>query len=95
MRTQTFDFPLRQRHIADATGLTPVHVSKVLGELQRAGLIEINGRSLTILNGPELQRVADWQYCGPLTMCGYAFGGVACRKGPIAQVVSGPGCKAP
>ena len=27
-----FDFPLRQRHIADATGLTPVHVSKVLSE---------------------------------------------------------------
>jgi CRP/FNR family transcriptional regulator len=60
-RTQTFDFPLRQRHIADATGLTPVHVSKILGELQRAGLIEINSRSLTIINGPELQRVADWQ----------------------------------
>lgn len=61
VRSQTFDFPLRQRHIADATGLTPVHVSKILGELQRAGLIEINSRSLTILNSPELQRVADWQ----------------------------------
>jgi len=61
VRTLTFDFPLRQRHIADATGLTPVHVSKVLGELQRAGLIEISSRSLTILNGPELQRVADWR----------------------------------
>ena len=61
VRTQTFDFPLRQRHIADATGLTPVHVSKILGELQRAGLIEISSRSLTIVNGSELQRVADWQ----------------------------------
>lgn len=61
VRTQTFEFPLRQRHIADATGLTPVHVSKVMGELQRAGLIEINGRSLTILNPTELQRIADWQ----------------------------------
>ena len=61
VRTQTIDFPLRQRHIADATGLTPVHVSKILGELQRAGLVEINGRSLTILNAPELHRVADWQ----------------------------------
>jgi CRP-like cAMP-binding protein len=61
VRTQTFDFPLRQRHIADATGLTPVHVSKVLGELQRAGLVEISGRSLTIINAMELQRVADWR----------------------------------
>lgn len=61
VRTQTFDFPLRQRHVADATGLTPVHVSKILGELQRAGMIEISGRSLTILNANELQRVADWR----------------------------------
>ena len=61
VRTATFDFPLRQRHIADATGLTPVHVSKVMGELQRAGLIEVNSRSLTIVNAAELQRVADWR----------------------------------
>ena len=61
VRTQTFDFPLRQRQIADATGLTPVHVSKVLGELQRAGLVEISSRSLTITNVAELQRVADWR----------------------------------
>lgn len=61
VRSQSFDFPLRQRHIADATGLTPVHVSKVLGELQRAGLIDISSRSLTILNAAELQRVADWR----------------------------------
>lgn len=58
---QTMEFPLRQRHIADATGLTPVHVSKVLGELQRAGLIEIGGRTLTIINATELRRVADWR----------------------------------
>ena len=58
---QTMEFPLRQRHIADATGLTPVHVSKVLGEFQRAGLIEINRRSLTIINETELRRAADWR----------------------------------
>jgi CRP/FNR family transcriptional regulator, anaerobic regulatory protein len=55
------DFPLRQRHIADAAGLTPVHVSKVLGEFQRARLIEISSRSLTILNEPELRIAADWR----------------------------------
>jgi CRP/FNR family transcriptional regulator, anaerobic regulatory protein len=61
MRGQTMEFPLRQRHIADATGLTPVHVSKVLGGFQRARLIEINSRSLTILNEPELRLAADWR----------------------------------
>ena len=58
---QTMEFPLRQRHIADATGLTPVHISKVLGEFQRAGLIEIGGRALTIANEKELLRVAEWR----------------------------------
>ncbi|MBI3703726.1 MAG: Crp/Fnr family transcriptional regulator [Rhizobiales bacterium] len=58
---QTMEFPLRQRHIADATGLTPVHVSKVLGEFQRAGLVEINRRSLTLINEKELRRAADWR----------------------------------
>jgi CRP/FNR family transcriptional regulator, anaerobic regulatory protein len=58
---QTMQFPLRQRHIADATGLTPVHVSKVLGEFQRSGLVEIGGRSLTIVDAAELRRAADWR----------------------------------
>lgn len=61
MSGQTMEFPLRQRHIADATGLTPVHVSKVLGEFQRARLIEISSRSLTIINDAELRVAADWR----------------------------------
>jgi CRP/FNR family transcriptional regulator, anaerobic regulatory protein len=53
------EFPLRQHHIADATGLTPVHVSKVLSEFRRAGLIKISDRSLTILDPAGFRRVAD------------------------------------
>jgi CRP-like cAMP-binding protein len=52
------EFPFRHRHIADATGLTPVHVSKVLGEFQRVGVIEINKRLLTITDATELRHVA-------------------------------------
>lgn len=44
------DFPLRQHHIADATGLTPVHVSKLLSEFRRKGLIRLSERSLAILD---------------------------------------------
>jgi CRP/FNR family transcriptional regulator len=58
---QSMEFPLRQRHVADATGLTPVHVSKVLSEFQRAGLLVINRRTLTIMNETDLRRVADWR----------------------------------
>jgi CRP-like cAMP-binding protein len=58
MNGQTMGFPFRQRHIADATGLTAVHVSKVLGQFQRDGLIEISNRSLTITDATELRQVA-------------------------------------
>jgi CRP/FNR family transcriptional regulator, anaerobic regulatory protein len=53
------DFPLRQHHIADATGLTPVHVSKVLSEFRRDGLIKISDRALTILDPAGFRRVAQ------------------------------------
>jgi CRP/FNR family transcriptional regulator, anaerobic regulatory protein len=52
------DFPLRQHHIADATGLTPVHVSKVLSEFRRDGLIKISDRALTILDPAGFRRIA-------------------------------------
>lgn len=56
---QSFAFPLRQRHIADATGLTPVHVSRVIGGFRNAGLIDISGRWLKIRNLSELRRIGD------------------------------------
>jgi CRP-like cAMP-binding protein len=52
------EFPLRQHHVADATGLTPVHVSKLLTDLRRRGLIRINDRSLEILDDGALRRIA-------------------------------------
>ena len=55
---QTFEFPLRQHHIADATGLTPVHVSKVLSEFRRGNLIEITDRSVTIRDPDRFRRIA-------------------------------------
>lgn len=59
MLGQTMDFPLRQHHIADAAGLTVVHVGNVMAEFRRAGLIDINERSLTIRDASGLRRVAD------------------------------------
>jgi CRP-like cAMP-binding protein len=61
MNGQTMEFPLRQRHVADVTGLTPVHVSKVLAGFQRAGLIAISKRSLTIIDAAELRQIAGPQ----------------------------------
>jgi CRP-like cAMP-binding protein len=46
------DFPLTQVDIADASGLTAVHVNRTLQELRKEGLIELHGRKLTI---PDLE----------------------------------------
>ena len=59
VRGQAFDFPLRQHQIADATGLTHVHMNRVLISFRRKGLIELDGRMLTILNAEELYRIAN------------------------------------
>jgi hypothetical protein len=53
------DFPLRQHHIADATGLTPVHVSKVLTEFRRNGLMRIGDRTLTVLDPAGFRHTAN------------------------------------
>jgi CRP-like cAMP-binding protein len=52
------EWPLTQSDLADATGLTAVHVNRTLQELRRAGLIELSGKRLTILNLPMLMRVS-------------------------------------
>ncbi len=55
----SFEFPLRQQHIADATGLTVVHVNRVLGNLRRLGIVEIKGRALTVLDQFKLAHLAN------------------------------------
>lgn len=44
----SFDLPLTQQDIGDAVGLTKVHVSRTLGEMERQGMIERNGRRIRI-----------------------------------------------
>ncbi len=56
---EDFEFPLRQQHIADATGLTTVHVCKILSRMRAAGLIRTGGRHMTILDRAALQEIAD------------------------------------
>ena len=56
---QAFDFPLRQTHIADATGLTSIHVNRVIGGFRSHGLVEISDRSLKIVNPEGLRNLAE------------------------------------
>jgi CRP-like cAMP-binding protein len=52
------DFPLRQTHIADATGLTTVYVSKVINAFRSGSLVEYSERSLKILDIDKLRQLA-------------------------------------
>ena len=45
----SFDLPLTQQDIGDAVGLTKVHVSRTLSEMERRGLIARNGRRVRVL----------------------------------------------
>jgi CRP-like cAMP-binding protein len=48
------EWPLTQGDLADATGLTSVHVNRTLQELRREGLVELHGKRLTI---PDLEKL--------------------------------------
>ena len=52
------DWPLTQVDLAEATGLTSVHVNRTLQQMRRDGLIELQGRRLTIPDLRALMRVA-------------------------------------
>lgn len=56
------DFPLTQNDLADATGLTAVHVNRTLQELRRDQLIELERKQLQIL---DLERMMDVSMFNP------------------------------
>jgi CRP/FNR family transcriptional regulator len=51
--------PVTQEHVADATGLSTVHVNRVLSALRRDRVVEFQHRRLRILNLPKLKAVAE------------------------------------
>lgn len=55
----SFPFPLRQQHLADAVGLTTVHVSRVMAKLRSGGILDVAKDRLRVGNLAELKRVAD------------------------------------
>jgi len=59
-REHGYVLPLTQAQLADATGLTPVHVNRVLKALREQGLISLEARSLRILDLDKLKNVGDF-----------------------------------
>ena len=50
------DLPITQEHMADALGLTPIHVNRMLQKLRKAGIISLEHGVLRILDP---QRITD------------------------------------
>ena len=55
-----YDLPLTQEQLADATGMTPVHVNRVLRDLAARGLITRSIRAVGIADWDALKKAADF-----------------------------------
>jgi len=56
-----YELPITQEQLADAVGLTSVHVNRTLMKLEQDGLITRTKRMITIVDWKELVKVADFQ----------------------------------
>ncbi|TGD95013.1 Crp/Fnr family transcriptional regulator [Methylobacterium nonmethylotrophicum] len=56
-----YDLALTQQDLADTTGLSNVHVNRVLRQLRLMRLVEMGGKRVDILNLPALQEIAEFQ----------------------------------
>jgi CRP-like cAMP-binding protein len=57
---ERFDLPMSQEEIGDATGLTSVHVNRMLRALGEDGVIARDNRELHITDWDQLRRIADF-----------------------------------
>lgn len=55
-----FDLPMTQAQLADATGLTAVHVNRVLNALRQTGLVATDKRTISIKDWAGLVALADF-----------------------------------
>ncbi len=55
-----FDLPMTQIDLADALGLSAVHVNRVIQELRRGGLLELRKHSVFLRDLPRLQEIAEF-----------------------------------
>jgi CRP-like cAMP-binding protein len=55
-----FQMPMTQRHVADASGLSIVHVNRTIQELRQRRLIAWEGSEIELLQPDELRTLADF-----------------------------------
>jgi CRP-like cAMP-binding protein len=60
VQDHTFDLPFVQAKLADAIGVSNVHVNRVLQQLRAEGLILSTGMQVSILDWGKLEEVGDF-----------------------------------
>lgn len=55
-----YKFALTQNEIAECLGITPIHLNRTLKELREAGLVEVKGRYVSLLDLARLRGAADF-----------------------------------
>ena len=55
-----YELPMSQEQLADALGITPVHVNRVLRDLDRDGLVNRNKRHIHIPDWEQLRRIGGF-----------------------------------
>jgi CRP-like cAMP-binding protein len=61
----SFPLPLTQEVMADATGLSIVHVNRILQQLRREKLLDLRAGHATLLDPEQVQAAADYRRPGP------------------------------
>jgi CRP-like cAMP-binding protein len=56
----SFPFPVTQEELSDATGMTPVHVNRMLKELRDDGLVDFSRGIVTVLDTKGLKQAAKF-----------------------------------
>jgi CRP-like cAMP-binding protein len=59
IREQRYPFPLRQQHIADAVGLTSVHVSRVFSLFRDRRIVVLSEGVLEVVDLAALERIGS------------------------------------
>jgi CRP-like cAMP-binding protein len=57
---ERFELPMTQEQIADATGITVVHVNRTLRALTEEGAIARDGREIRISDWARMRKIADF-----------------------------------
>ena len=57
----SFEWPMTQIEVADATGLSAIHVNRVIRRLRADGLIELTGKTIKVGDWDALQNAGEFK----------------------------------